>query len=205
MMAVGRPWSLEAAGWLNKLPHIRHTMTMQHDTTMGSAQNRILDAAEDLIMARGISGFTLDAVAQTAGVSKGGLLYHFSSKDSLVAGLQCRMASRIAETLREAEERSEPSLLAFIRRLRHDHESGGRHFASLLLTREQHDPCQELQSLMTCLARRSSQTGGSKAVLLLLAALGLILSSLARLPCPEPSQTAELFDEMEAIAVKYSI
>jgi hypothetical protein len=46
MMAVGRPWSLEATGGLNKLPHIRHTMTMQHDTTMGSAQNRILDAAE---------------------------------------------------------------------------------------------------------------------------------------------------------------
>jgi AcrR family transcriptional regulator len=179
-------------------------MTTQRDATTGSAQDRILDAAEDLITTEGVSGFTLDAVAQAARVSKGGLLYHFSSKDSLISGLQRRMALRIADTLREAEERSEPILLAFVRHLRRDYESGGRHFAALLLAREQPDPCQELQFLMTCLARRSSKSGDSKPLLLLLAALGLILSSLARLPYPEPSQITDLFDEMEILAAKFT-
>lgn len=180
-------------------------MAVQHDTTAVSSHDRILDAAEDLIIARGISAFTLDAVAQAAGVSKGGLLYHFNSKDNLISGLQRRMASRLADTLREAEGRSEPVLQAFLRQLRHDYESGGQHFAALLLAREQPDPCQELQSLMTCLARRSGQRSDSKPMLLLLAALGLILSSLARLPCPSPAQVAELFDELEALAAKHLI
>jgi AcrR family transcriptional regulator len=180
-------------------------MTSKRDATTASARNRILDAAEDLITTRGISAFTLDAVAQAAGVSKGGLLYHFSSKDSLISGLQRRMASRLVDMLREAEKRSEPILQAFVRQLRHDYETGGRQFAALLLAREQPDPCQELQSLMTCLARRSSKSGDSKPLLLLLAALGLILSSLARLPYPEPSQITDLFDEMEAIAAQFTI
>jgi AcrR family transcriptional regulator len=90
-------------------------MTAHRDLTTASSHDRILDAAADVITARGISAFTLDAVAQAAGVSKGGLLYHFSSKDSLISGLQRRMASRLVDTLREAEGRSEPVLQAFIR------------------------------------------------------------------------------------------
>lgn len=35
----------------------------------------------------GVSSLTLDAVAAEAGVSKGGLLYHFSTKEALLAGL----------------------------------------------------------------------------------------------------------------------
>jgi hypothetical protein len=34
--------------------------------------------------------------------------------------------------------------------------------------------------------------------------LGLILSSLARLPYPEPSQITDLFDEMEILAAKFT-
>jgi AcrR family transcriptional regulator len=177
-------------------------MTAQRDATTGSAQNRILDAAEDLICTRGIAGFTLDAVAQAAGVSKGGLLYHFNSKDSLISGLQRRMASRIAASVQEAEGRSEPILQAFVRQLRQDYERGGQSFAALLLAREQEKPCEELQTLMACLSQRSSVDGDSRPTLLLLATLGLILSSLARLPCPAPEHASTLFDELEAIAAR---
>jgi AcrR family transcriptional regulator len=62
-----------------------------------------MDAAEDLICTRGIAGFTLDAVAQAARVSKGDLLCHFNSKASLISGHQRRMASRIAASVQEAE------------------------------------------------------------------------------------------------------
>jgi len=55
------------------------------------ARERILDAAEARLLKLGPTGLVLDAVALDAGVSKGGLLYHFPSKDALVAGLTERM------------------------------------------------------------------------------------------------------------------
>lgn len=49
--------------------------------------DRLLDAAERLVVSRGAANLTLDAVAHEAGVSKGGLLYHFPSKTALLAGM----------------------------------------------------------------------------------------------------------------------
>jgi AcrR family transcriptional regulator len=60
------------------------------------ARTRILDAAEAIVRARGVSGLTLDAAARQAGVSKGGLLYHFASKEALITGLLGRMAEWMA-------------------------------------------------------------------------------------------------------------
>ena len=52
-----------------------------------AVRDRILDAADLLVTAEGARNLTLDGVAQAAGVSKGGLLYHFPSKDALLAGM----------------------------------------------------------------------------------------------------------------------
>ena len=175
-------------------------MTAQRCDTPDPIQDRILDAAEELVCSRGIAGFTLDGVAQAAGVSKGGLLYHFRSKDSLIAGMQQRMASRMADTLKEARARSEPVLQAFVRHLRQDYERGGRSFAPLLLARDRAEPCEELRSLLACIARESSDGDGKGSTLLRLAALGLMLSSLARLPYSVPEQASDLLDELEASA-----
>ena len=61
---------------------------MQAQTAQAVAvRDRILDAADQLVTADGARHLTLDAVAQAAGVSKGGLLYHFPSKDALLAGM----------------------------------------------------------------------------------------------------------------------
>jgi AcrR family transcriptional regulator len=175
-------------------------MTAQRHDTAEVVHDRILDAAEELICTRGIAGFTLDGVAQEAGVSKGGLLYHFRSKDSLISAMQRRMASRMADTLSEAKARSEPVLQAFVRHLRRDYERGGRSFAPLLLAREREEPCEELRSLMACIAREGGDGDGNGSTLLLLAALGLMLSSLARLPYPLPEHASDLLDELEAAA-----
>lgn len=48
---------------------------------------RLLGAASAVVRADGAQALTLDAVAARAGVSKGGLLYHFKSKRELVAAL----------------------------------------------------------------------------------------------------------------------
>ncbi|MFD1330645.1 TetR/AcrR family transcriptional regulator [Methylopila musalis] len=48
---------------------------------------QVLDVAAALCVERGLSAMTLEAVARRAGVSKGGLLHHFPSKQALLEGL----------------------------------------------------------------------------------------------------------------------
>ncbi|WP_250037551.1 TetR family transcriptional regulator [Paractinoplanes maris] len=67
---------------------------------MGTARERILDAAEELITAGQVPP-ALDAVAAAAGVSKGGLLYHFD-KRSLLQALVTRALHRFDERLTAA-------------------------------------------------------------------------------------------------------
>jgi AcrR family transcriptional regulator len=71
---------------------------------MESARNRILDAAESRILSAGPGGLVLDTIAADAGVSKGGLLYHFPSKEALVAGLCERMLDGFERTLASLTE-----------------------------------------------------------------------------------------------------
>jgi AcrR family transcriptional regulator len=67
---------------------------------MTGARDRVLDAYESLLLDHGPSSATLDAVASSAAVSKGGLLYHFASKEALAGGLLERLRERSA---RDAE------------------------------------------------------------------------------------------------------
>ena len=62
-------------------------------------RERILNAAEERLLAAGPGGLVLDAIAADAGVSKGGLLYHFASKEALVSGLCQRMLDRFDHLL----------------------------------------------------------------------------------------------------------
>jgi AcrR family transcriptional regulator len=70
-----------------------------------SARDKILDAALELIGDIGVPAVTLDGVAARAGVSKGGLLYHFRFKEQLLAAanehlVRRRVAAREAEAMR---------------------------------------------------------------------------------------------------------
>src|SRR5262245_35811257 len=44
-------------------------------------RNAILDAAEAVVARMGVAAMTFEEVAKEAGVSKGGVLYHFRSKE----------------------------------------------------------------------------------------------------------------------------
>lgn len=61
-----------------------------------SAREKILDAYERVLVENGERAATLEAIAKAAGVSKGGLLYHFKDKRALASGLLQRL-----ETLAE--------------------------------------------------------------------------------------------------------
>ncbi|GAA4402929.1 TetR/AcrR family transcriptional regulator [Tsukamurella soli] len=62
--------------------------------TAASTKDRLLDATERILLDSGTASLTLDAVAAEAGVSKGGLLYHFRSKDALLLGVVGRLSDR---------------------------------------------------------------------------------------------------------------
>jgi AcrR family transcriptional regulator len=74
---------------------------------MASARDRILDSFVAIVCEDGERVATLDAVAARAGVSKGGLLYHFGSKAALVTGLCERLADLSAidvDRMRDADD-----------------------------------------------------------------------------------------------------
>jgi AcrR family transcriptional regulator len=66
-------------------------------TERASAKPAILNAAERVVTERGAAHLTLEAVAEAAGVSKGGLLYHYPTKESLLQGMLARLLDEFAE------------------------------------------------------------------------------------------------------------
>ncbi|HQL64577.1 MAG: HTH-type transcriptional regulator BetI [candidate division TA06 bacterium ADurb.Bin131] len=58
------------------------------------AREKILDAAEQVVILVGAGHLTLSAIAKKAGVSKGGLIYYFPSKTALLKGMIERLISR---------------------------------------------------------------------------------------------------------------
>jgi AcrR family transcriptional regulator len=69
----------------------------------GHRRQQLLDAAAALVLKRGTGALTLDAVAEAAHVSKGGLLYYFDSKNSLLEALADYLAEQLQiEVEREA-------------------------------------------------------------------------------------------------------
>lgn len=74
-------------------------------------KTRILEAAAQVVLASGVAGLTLEAVAKAAGLSKGGLLYHYASKEALLSAMVERLIEvteeRIAASRREDTPRGD--------------------------------------------------------------------------------------------------
>jgi squalene-hopene/tetraprenyl-beta-curcumene cyclase len=71
-------------------------------TTTLSTRELILDTASELIAREGIGKLTLDRVARDAGISKGGLLYHYSTKEQLIVDLMGSLVARFDQKLANA-------------------------------------------------------------------------------------------------------
>lgn len=63
-------------------------------------RDKVLDAAEAVILESGGRLFTLDAVAERAGISKGGLVYTFATKDDLIHAALEREVARFQDAVR---------------------------------------------------------------------------------------------------------
>jgi AcrR family transcriptional regulator len=72
-----------------------------------TTRQRILQAASRIVLQQGVINLTLENVALEAGLSKGGLLYHFPSKEALVEGLMQQLTEDFNSTL-DRESGAEP-------------------------------------------------------------------------------------------------
>ena len=59
-----------------------------------SKKTMILDAAIQVIEEDGITAVTFDSVAAAAGITRAGIIYHFPSRDDLIAAIHQRLADR---------------------------------------------------------------------------------------------------------------
>lgn len=59
----------------------------------------LLSSASSIIVQNGIHSLTLDAVAKRAGVSKGGLLHHFESRQALLDALYMESLSQFKDSI----------------------------------------------------------------------------------------------------------
>ncbi len=98
-------------GWTVTIPAGRYIpdipveapFMLEPHSNVGPARDRVLEAAERLVADVGAARLTLDAVANGAGVSKGGLLYHFPSKESLLTALAHRYAESMEQCIAGAK------------------------------------------------------------------------------------------------------
>ncbi|WP_025785413.1 TetR/AcrR family transcriptional regulator [Sporosarcina sp. D27] len=67
----------------------------------------ILDAASRIVAERGIFHLTIEAVAEEAGISKGGLLYHYRSKEVLVEKMVEHLANNYRNKIATHAEEDE--------------------------------------------------------------------------------------------------
>ncbi|MET3662923.1 TetR/AcrR family transcriptional regulator [Aquamicrobium ahrensii] len=100
--------------------------------------DRILDAADALILETGGRNFTLDAVAERAGISKGGLVYSFATKDALVAAALEREMTRFQTAVDQRVGTPKPAkdrqLLAHVEEALAEDDSLARQAAFLMVT-----------------------------------------------------------------------
>lgn len=112
----------------------------------------ILNAACDIVFGEGISRFTLEQIAKKAGISKGGLLYHFSTKEILIKEMIKKFIDDIESNISTSEEDSndvltEKFLLAHINDNKFNsikiHENGAGLLAAVAMNKELLAPIRE--------------------------------------------------------------
>lgn len=65
-----------------------------------SRRQDLLNVVGEIILQKGVAAVTLESVAEAAGVSKGGLLYHFPNKKDLLAGFAEHVAHKYMDSVR---------------------------------------------------------------------------------------------------------
>lgn len=76
---------------------------MKHFSEISATAERVVDAAEGLIQARGYNGFSYDDVARLVGIKKPSIHHHFATKSELAAVVAQRYTHRFKALLLQIE------------------------------------------------------------------------------------------------------
>ncbi len=79
------------------------------------AREKVLDAFAAILIDEGERAATMDATARAAGVSKGGLLYHFGTKEALEAALIERLETLAQEDVEQIKGAPDGAVAGFLR------------------------------------------------------------------------------------------
>jgi AcrR family transcriptional regulator len=170
--------------------------------TKPSARQRLLHAANAIVMREGAGTLTLDGVAREAALSKGGVLYHFPTKNALlramVEGWLQEFDAAVEVAFAEEEERPGRWLRAFVR-VSATHHGPSRELAAPLLAAVAHDI-----GLLDLVRERTARwhlraaegMDPARATLLRLAADGLFWSELLELAPPTGKLRARVVSQM---------
>jgi AcrR family transcriptional regulator len=109
-----------------------------------NARERIIDAAEQIVVEAGARHMTLEAVAAKACVSRGGLLYHFPDKVALLKGMLDRLRTHRAESITkwraEIPAGPEREAVVYVRSLLDEDSGPNKYVAAAVLASGTHDP-----------------------------------------------------------------
>jgi AcrR family transcriptional regulator len=67
---------------------------MRKADTSSNTREQILSAAEQIVVRDGVKNLTIENVANEAKISRGGVLYHYASKDALIQGMLDRLVEQ---------------------------------------------------------------------------------------------------------------
>ncbi len=163
-----------------------------------SSRDRILDALQRILVDTGLHAVTLESVADEAGVSKGGLLYHFPSKEALITGLARRLADNVEADFEKAM--ASDDVVDFYLRSSVATSDDAVYWPLLAALRSNDIASDEARDLVVyCFVRWAEIIRGRvkdpvTAEIVRLVGDGLYLSALAGLPMPDPA----LLDEVRA-------
>lgn len=169
-----------------------------------SSKESILDAAETIVVESGALHMTLDAVAERAGVSKGGLIYHFPSKEALLQAMVDRMVDHFDASRERLRANGCPNdLVAEIKLLQNKTGEENRMGAALLaaianqpeLTKNMRERLREHYY-----ANIFSEDDFNRSAVIVFAALGLHFHDLLQMSLLEPGKKDELYETLLKLA-----
>ena len=177
----------------------------QKDISLSTKKN-ILNAANKVILDKGADALTLEAVAQEAGISKGGLLYHFPSKKQLIQGMIESMIASVDSALHEELVKSSGDYMASYIRASFKTEAGPDQISYALLAAISNDPVliKPLQARFYKMQNEIVAAAASEEVgtIIRLALDGLWISDLFGFAPPSPELRAKMLDALLKIAQK---
>lgn len=175
------------------------------------ARTKILDAAAQIVKDRGAANLTFDELVQVSGVSRGGITYHFATKEDLLRALVAHdlECSRVSEANQRAAAPDEPGaeLIALIRTWSTP-DSDRRRFVAGMLSAVAHDP--SLLDPIRChhqaeCASRTWDVAEIQRSILRLAAEGLFWSEFFGCSEVPAEHRAQVIAQMEALARAWSV